>query len=137
MAIIFLLVLLLIVFFEGAVTTLPLILIFLLCATILRKEHSLFPIAFFAGLLLDLLQVRPVGSTSIYFVICLFLVLLYQRKYEIDSYPFVAASGFLASFGFLLFFGGGNIFLQSVLSSCFAVLLYALTKKTTLQRINL
>src|SRR5687767_2330100 len=109
MYLVFFLVLTFIIFFEAAVTSLPLILIFLLCATIIRRDLTLFPFAFFAGLLLDLLQVRTIGSTSIYFVLCLFLVLLYQKKYEIDSYPFVAAAGFLASFGFLILFGSGNI----------------------------
>ena len=132
----FLLVLILIIFFEGAVTSLPLILIFLLCAMIIKKNLALFPIAFFAGILLDILQVRTVGSTSIYFLICLFLVLLYQKKYEINSYPFVAAAGFLGSAGFLLLFGSGNILIQSIFSVCFAVLLYALAKSTRLDQLG-
>src|SRR6185436_14584869 len=104
----FLLVMLL--FLEGTITTLPLVLIYLLCLTILKRDGGVFFVAFLAGIFLDLLMVRALGLSSLFFSLFLFLILLYQRKYEIHSYPFVAASSFLGSVGFLTVFGYGNIF---------------------------
>src|SRR6266705_745987 len=103
----------------------PLVFICIFLLSIIKRDSSVFPVAFFAGLLLDLLTVRPLGLTSIFFLCVVLLVLLYQRKYEINSYPFVLTASFLGSLLFLWIFGYGNIFLQSVLSSILAVILFA------------
>jgi len=117
------------VLLEGTVTTLPLVLISLLCFTLRKRSDSIFPIAFGAGLLLDLLRVRVLGLSSLFFILFLFLVLLYQRKYEINSYPFVAVSAFLGSLGFLGIFGGENSLMQSLISALLAVILFSGMKK--------
>lgn len=109
---------------EGAVTTLPLVLIVLLCLTIYRRDGIVFPIAFAAGLILDIMTIRVLGASSIFFSLILFMILLYQRKYEINSYPFVTVSSFFGALGYLLVFGYANWFMQSVLSSIVAVLLF-------------
>jgi len=79
----FLLLIIISVFLEGTVTTLPLTLVCLLCLTIYKREGIVFLIAFLAGLLLDILRVNMVGESSLFFVVFVFLILLYQRKYEI------------------------------------------------------
>src|SRR5882724_4709879 len=109
---------------EGTVTTLPLVLVFLLCITILKRDGVIFPIAFVAGLLLDLLTVQTVGEKSIFLIVFVFLVLLYQRKYEINSYPFVVFAAFFGSLGFGLLFAIGNVFGQALLSALVASILF-------------
>jgi cell shape-determining protein MreD len=116
------------IFLEGTVTTLPLVLVCLLCMTILKRDWVVFPAAFFAGLILDVLVVHRLGGASIFFLLYVFLILLYQRKYEINSYPFVFTASFFGSFLFLLIFNYSNVFLQSVISSLIAVVLFALLK---------
>ncbi|HZE86628.1 MAG TPA: rod shape-determining protein MreD [Methylomirabilota bacterium] len=111
-------------FLEGSITTLPLVLLFLLCFASIKKDAIVFPVAFVIGLLLDLLLVHPIGVSSFFFVIFLFFVLLYQRKYEINSYPFVAVASFLGAMVFLLVFGYDNVFLLSVVSAVFAVIFF-------------
>ena len=110
---------------EGTVTTLPLVLIVLLCLTILRRDGIVFPIAFFAGLMLDVMTIRILGASSLFFTIMLFMILLYQRKYEINSYPFVGFAAFLASLGFLLLFERGNFLLDPLVNAFIALLLFA------------
>jgi uncharacterized membrane protein YjjP (DUF1212 family) len=56
-----------------------------------------------------------------------FMILLYQRKYEINSYPFVAAAAFLGSVGFLLVFGRGTFF-DAVINVFAGLLLFALVR---------
>lgn len=117
------------VFLEGTVTTLPLVLLLLLCLTILKRDVVIFPIAFFAGLILDALLVHHMGGASIFFLLFVLLIFLYQRKYEINSYPFVFVASFLGSWIFLMIFGYGNVLGQSLISSFIAFCLFGISQK--------
>lgn len=116
------------IFLEGSVTVLPLVLICLLGLTIFKRKAVVFLIAFLVGIILDILIVRVLGSTSIFFLIFIFLILLYQRKYEINSYPFVAVATFLGSLVFLFVFNRGNLFLDPVFSAVIALVFFALLR---------
>ncbi len=118
------LLLLIFVFLEGTVTTLPLVFVLLLSALILKRRRLVFYAAFISGLLLDLLTVRTIGSEIIFFLLFFYLVLLYQKKYEINSYPFVLVSSFVGSYLFLLLFGYGNVLAQSAVSCIVAIVLF-------------
>lgn len=109
---------------EGTITTLPLVLVVLLCLTIIRRDAMVFPVAFIAGFVLDVMAIRTLGTSSIFFTVMLFLILLYQRKYEINSYPFVGAAAFLGSLGYLVILGYQSWFIQSVLSGIVALSLF-------------
>lgn len=106
---------------EGTITTLPLVLIVLLCVTVYKKSSWVFLYALLSGLLLDIFTLHTVGSSSIYFLSFILLILLYQRKYEINSVPFVLTTSFIGTFFYLLLFGYNNIVLQASVSSAFAV----------------
>ncbi len=70
----FLLLLLIIsIFLEGTITTLPLVFVCFICLTILMRNPSLFFLAFFAGILLDAFGLRPIGEASIFFLFSVFL----------------------------------------------------------------
>ena len=118
------LLLIIFIFLEGTVTTVPLVLSYLLCLTILKRDAVVFPIAFGAGLLLDLLTARTLGLSSLVLILFVFLILLYQRKYEIDSYLFVFSASFVGSSIFLLFFGYGGWFVSSLINSIIAGILF-------------
>ena len=114
---------------EGTITTLPLVLLVLLCLTIFRRDGIVFPIGFVAGILLDSLTLHTLGMSSLFFTFMFFLIFLYQRKYEITSYPFVAFAAFFGSLGFLLMFGYGILLWQSIISAIAAVILFGIVKK--------
>lgn len=110
---------------ESSVTTLPLVLIVLLIFTLKYKLNYVFWIAFFSGILFDILSFRQIGLSSIYFSIVLFLVLLYQSKFEIATNSFVLVSAFLSSFAFLILFGHRSyIIYQSIFCSLIALGLF-------------
>ena len=118
---------------EGILTTLPLTLIFLLCLTVMKRQEWIFPLAFISGILLDIFAFRIIGITSLYFVSYVFLLLLYQRKYETATMPFVIIASFLGSIGYLLITGQSAAFLQAIVStfitgSAFAV--YRISNKS-------
>lgn len=110
--------------FLEAITTLPLVLIVILCLYIVFKMPMLFTLAFFTGLILDVFLVRTLGQTSLFFLIFLILVLLYERKFEIKTNPFVFAGSFLGALLYLLVFGYNYVFAQAAVSSVIAVLLF-------------
>ena len=123
---IYLLILLVIaIILEGAVTNLPLTLLCVLCLTILKRDASVFSIAFFAGLFLDVFGLRQLGGTSIFFLSFVLMILLYQRKYEIYSYQFVMVAAFLGALFFLVIFGYKNPIVLALMSSAIGAILFA------------
>ncbi len=74
---------------------LPLVWAVLLVIAIVRRDGLVFPLGFLAGIALDVLTVHPIGTSSSIFMVLLFLVFLYERKYEIYSLPFVVIATFV------------------------------------------
>jgi len=109
---------------EGTITALPLVLICLICMTIVLRDSSIFLLAFLAGILLDAFALRSLGGTSIFLLFMVFLILLYQRKYEINTYPFVLIASFVGSFLYLRIFGYNEALLFAFVSTVVAVLLF-------------
>lgn len=113
---------------ESSVLTIPLVLDIIIVLYIFERKSWIFALAFFAGLLLDIGLVRNVGQSSIFFVICLFILNLYERKFEIVSGYFALFFSFFGSIIFL-FLSKENLILQdSILSAIFTVILFAIFK---------
>lgn len=112
------------VLLQGTVTTLPLVFICLLCYLVINRGQGIFYAAFFAGLIIDIFLVQAVGVSSLFFLVFFYLVLLYQSKYEINSYPFVIVSSFMGAYLYLLIQGRGDL-LIALISSVIAAVLFA------------
>lgn len=134
MVIIFLLLLLGAIIVEGTMTTLPLVLVCLLCLTILTRDTIVFLVAFVAGIFLDAFALRSIGGTSIFLLLFVFLILLYQRKYEIYSYQFVMVAAFIGSVLFLKMFGYDGILFQAGLVAIITGILFAGVRGFRLRR---
>ena len=105
------------VLIEGSVTTLPLTLIFLLCLTVMKRQEWIFLLAFSAGILLDVFSFRQIGVSSLFFVLYIFLILLYQRKYETATMPFVIIASFFGCMIYGLLTSQPSVILQSLIST--------------------
>lgn len=116
-------------FLESSVTTLPLVFLTVLCLTVLTSKEWIFVIAFIAGVLLDALSFRALGQSSLYFILYIFLVFLYERKFEISTKYFIFIASFLGSFGFLIIFSYNNLILQSLMSSIIGVLIFSILSR--------
>lgn len=116
-------------FLESSVTTLPLVFLTLLCLAVLISKEWIFVIAFIAGVLLDALSFRVLGQSSLYFILYIFLVFLYERKFEISTKYFIFIASFLGSFGFLIIFSYNNLVLQSLMSSIIGVLIFSILSR--------
>lgn len=128
MAIVLGIFILLSVLLEGIVTTLPLTIVGLICFTVMRRDTSVFLPAFLAGLAIDIFRVEHVGMTSIFYIIFLFLILLYKKKYEIYSSPFILMATFFGTFFFLLIFKSEGIMIQSIVNAILAVVLFTILR---------
>ncbi len=114
---------------EASVTTLPLVFLTLLCLAVLIRKEWIFALAFLTGIILDTFSFRTIGVSSIYFLAFIFLVFLYQKKFEIATRYFIFASSFLGSLGFSIIFSYQNAVLQSIISSLIGVLIFSILSR--------
>ncbi len=118
------------VFLESSVTTIPLVFLVLLAFFVLERKEWIFALAFLAGIFLDILSFRIVGSTSIFFLILLFLVFLYERKFETATNYFIFAASLAGSILFLAVFSySGAIIIEGLVSSVIGVLIFMVFSK--------
>lgn len=106
---------------EGVGFALPLSLVFLLILYVYKKPGYIFAAAFFVGMLHDIFLFQPLGRTSLFLLFFLFLVVSYERKFELLTLPFIVFSSFLGSLLFLLLFQGKLLILQSLIATSVAV----------------
>lgn len=125
--------LLLALILEASLTTIPFVFLILLVFMALSRANWLFILAFVFGILLDLVGFRTLGISSAFFLIILFLVLLYQSKFEIATNAFIVAASFFGTLGYLILVGfDQNLLLQAILSSIIGLLLFKLMQKNKL-----
>lgn len=113
---------------ESTLTTLPLILIAVTIFFILYKQIWILWIAFIGGLVLDAGLIHPLGSTGIFIVLWLLIILLYERKYEIDSYPFIIISSFIGTAIFLFAFNYREVWIQAIISTIISLIIYSILR---------
>ena len=89
--------LLLVVFLETYYFSVPLTMSAVIVAAILFPRWWIFLVTVLLGILLDSLTFQRIGGSSLVFSICLGLVYLYSRKYEVQNPFFVGVSVFLSS----------------------------------------
>src|SRR5262245_56606332 len=107
---------------ELSITTIPLILIFLNCFMVIYKRFDIALFVFIFVLFFDILIFNEIGISALFFTTFLFLVLLYQRKFEINRFSFVGISTFLASLTYLFIIFSKLDITQAVASAIIAVL---------------
>lgn len=121
--------LLLSLFFEISATTMPFIIGALILLAVTFRKNWVFLAAFLVGLIFDILALRTIGTTSLFFIILIFLIFIYENKFETETVPFVFVSTFLFSFSFLIFLGFSNVILQSLVSAIVTALIFRLSSR--------
>lgn len=109
---------------QGSLVSFPLVFISLTLIAIKKKENYIFALAFVLGLILDSFYFKPLGATSIFFLVFLFAIFTYERKFEIDNPFFIFISSFLGGMCLFLIFGDSNILLKSLITAIFTVFLF-------------
>ena len=121
--------LILAVILESTITTLPLVLLMILFLAVIKRSNEVFLTAFLAGLFLDLLSFGRFGLSSLYFTIFVFVIYVYQNKFEIETLHFITIFSFFGSLFYLITQGSQFIFLQSVVATIISVSSFMMHKK--------
>ncbi|MBI2033260.1 MAG: hypothetical protein HYT10_02235 [Candidatus Levybacteria bacterium] len=116
--------LLLAILIEATLTTLPLLLLCVLVLYATRRSMWVIGAALIFGILLDVLLVQTVGKTSLFILSMLLIVMLYQRKFEIATYPFIAVTAFITGFLFMVAFGYSQAILAAIVSVLISLFLF-------------
>ena len=109
---------------SSSLTTIPLSIAALVVSTVLFKKSWVFFAAFLLGLMLGLYSLRPLGYTSLIFTVLVFIIRLYERKFETQTATFVFLATFLGSTIYLWIFGYQMIFLQAFVNALMAILFF-------------
>lgn len=99
---------------ESGIVSLPLTLIVLLFGAVMIRKNEVFVLAFLSGALLDIVSFKTIGASSLYFTFVVFLIFLYQRKFEIGNLYFIIGSSFFGSLIYLIITGVSFSLLQSI-----------------------
>lgn len=122
---------------EAGLTTIPLLLIVLNCYVVISKKTDVFLYALVFGIILDILTFKTLGTEALFFIIFLFLILLYKRKFEIETPSFILISSFFGSLAFLFIFYFNNfIFFQAAVSAIFSLLIFIIFKNMYKSKIS-
>ena len=113
---------------EGSLTSLPLVLLSLLLFRVIMKGNNGFLLAFLAGIILDVFLLRPLGQTSVYFLVVLFIIGMYEKKFEVNSLPFLALATFVTAYLYLIIFPAPASIIQAVSITFLAGFLYVILR---------
>lgn len=108
---------------QGSLFSFPLVFVFLQNLAVKQKSEWIFAVAFVLGIILDLLYLNPIGGTSLFFLLFLFAVFTYEKKFEIDNLTFIFISSFLGAMLLLSIMGETAVLLKAFLTSIFAILI--------------
>lgn len=101
---------------EGTFIGFPLTLLFLVFFALTKRSPLVFLFAFFGGLALDTFYLRHIGFTSLFFLIYIFGILLYERKFEIGSNFFIFISVLVGSFLYFSLFGYSFVLAKTIIT---------------------
>lgn len=107
-----------------SLTTIPFPLAVLGVSAVIFRKSWVFFAAFLLGLIIDLFQLRFLGQTALFFVIFVFLLFLYRRKFETQTLTFVFFATFLGSFSYLWLFGYQMVFLQAFVNGLISIIFF-------------
>lgn len=112
---------------ESGISTLPLTLLVILFGAVVTRRNEIFLLAFLSGLFLDVLTMRIIGLSSLYFTVFICVVFLYQKKFEIETVHFISGFSFLGALGYLILTGAKSplaqaLFVTLIISISFFIL---------------
>ncbi len=108
----------------SGITTIPFLIPLIVVTAVLFKKSWMFFVTLGLGLFLDLISMRVLGYTGLIFIIFVFIVRLYERKFETQTLTFVFFSTFIGSLVYLSIFHYSSLLLQSFACALLAVLLF-------------
>ncbi|PIR79763.1 MAG: hypothetical protein COU25_03595 [Candidatus Levybacteria bacterium CG10_big_fil_rev_8_21_14_0_10_35_13] len=119
---------------ETSAFSMPFLIIGLIAVTVVFKNYISFLFALVFGIMLDVLTFKTIGISSFLFIILVFIIFSYQKKFEITTNYFVIFASFLAGLIFSFIFGLNHIIFQSIVSVVLGVTAFQFLKKINIEK---
>lgn len=119
---------------EGTFVAMPLVLALLIVLQIAYRSGVVMITAFLAGIFLDALLFRPLGQSSFFFLSFLTLLVLYERRFEVQTYPFLLGSVVAGTTVYLVFFESRAFFVQVVATLVLSLILFVIFLRKNVNR---
>lgn len=119
-------VLLFFVFLESSIESVPLTLAWLTSIAVVYHTRFTYILAVICGCIMDSLSFHPVGGRSIYFLFVTWVVFLYERKFNIQTIPFVFIVTTISTLFYTWIFGYHFIIALSLVNGIAATLFFFL-----------
>ena len=119
---------------ETSAFSMPFLIIGLIAATVVFKNYISFLFALVFGIMLDVLTFKTIGISAFLFIILVFIIFSYQKKFEITTNYFVIFASFLAGLIFSFIFGLNHIIFQSIVSVVLGVIAFQFLKKINIEK---
>lgn len=112
-------------FLQMSLLPIPLLAGSLVALFAVFHKNWIIVVAFFLGILIDSIAFQRLGISSLFYVGLVGLMLLYSRKFEVETIPFVGVFSLIAGVSSIFLFGG-NIFINLLLLVVIAFLSFFL-----------
>ena len=102
--------------FDGSFVSLPIVFILCVLLYVLEPKSLTVALIFFAGIILDMLRLTPIGSTSLFLLATCALIYLYRNTLELKEMQFIILPPFVFAYIYAsLFHYNTNILIYLVL----------------------
>lgn len=125
------------VLLESTVVMLPITFIILLCQMVVFTNSAILIWAFFTGIILDASLLHILGARSLFFLILLAIIFLYQRKFEIQRFWFVFIFSFFGSLFYGWLFEYSFIFPPALVSAVLSICVFSVMQVKFFRKNNL
>lgn len=107
-------------FLEGTYLSIPFFIASVVLTAVLFRSQAMIVSVFLLGVLYDVITFSHLGKTSMFCLLLVFLISLYERKFETKTVPFVFFMSIVAVSSYLLIFGSYSFLVQLLLSVLYA-----------------
>lgn len=83
------------VFLQSSFLPVNLLLAAILALAMIKIDKNLILVVFLTGLLFDILNVRLVGTTSLFYLSVCLILFLYQKKFKTQNFLYIVLSGLI------------------------------------------
>ena len=119
---------------EATGIGIPVVLDFIFLYYINTSKPDVFGWGLLGGIILDVVFLKTIGATSIFFMLFLCIVFLYERKFEILTIPFVFLATFLGGLFYMNMMGYYDVFQYALINSLLTVLCFKILTKISNNR---
>ncbi len=116
------------VFLQSTLSTIPIIIPILVYYFIFSKKMNAFGMALVSGIFIDIFLLNPIGATSLFLTIILFIISLYSKKFEIQTPIFLVLITFISTLIYSFLFSPDSSFQKAIFNIALALLILNIIK---------